>query len=680
MIDRASQLTREYDDADQMYFQGALPTENAPAATGNAVIGALPAELSPAMVAGTPSALSSIPGSAPAEVAPGMAGPETGISKLVEQSIPAEVVPAMTPAPAMAAPIARQYDRNNPSGLDEMGFPLPNGGSKYSPTQGYGMVPVYQSQGRVSERKDEFGNPLEPVLLGYEFNPIAAGLTTVDVPKPAAVLAEEKRIGKPMEATYATFTEPMSGGDRGQRESIAYGPPTGYRYDNGQSQYVKFDAGGNYYETEQRKGEFDDALKMAALFAAIYTGGASLGLGETAALGAGQVAAAGATFTPEMIAAGLAPGAAGATGAASGALAGANLAAAGGLSSLGTGAAALGGSGSLFEAAASPLASGYSPSISALTNEAVASGMAPGSLGASMSAAGTLSPEALAAAAGVTTAGATPALVELARAGKGLPSVNEMVASGMSPGSAGAAGAAAGQLTPAELAAASGVVTKGSVLSDAADLLSKKVGTSGTSGTSNTSNTYISGGTTGGSSSGPWNSYLTPQVSRIGAIQPIAMANPLAGLISPIATSRTPSSSMLDRLNKNNFAKGGEVVKADLSKFEPEFVDLIKKRSGGSPDHHHPNYNGNPLFRTGGAGRHVQGPGTGQSDDIPAMLADGEYVFDADTVSALGDGSNKAGASALDQMRKAIRKHKRGAPIDKIPPKAKNPLEYLRGK
>jgi hypothetical protein len=208
----------------------------------------------------------------------------------------------------------------------------------------------------------------------------------------------------------------------------------------------------------------------------------------------------------------------------------------------------------------------------------------------------------------------------------------------------------------------------------------KKVLTSPSGTSANTSNTYISGGTTGGSSSGPWNSYLTPQVSRIGAIQPTAMANPLAGLVSPISTNYTPSNSMLANLTRNNFAKGGEVVKADLSKFEPEFVDIIKKRSGGSPDHHHPNYNGNPLFRTGGAGRHVQGPGTGQSDDIPAMLADGEYVFDADTVSALGDGSNKAGASALDQMRKAIRKHKRGAPIDKIPPKAKNPLEYLRGK
>jgi hypothetical protein len=74
----------------------------------------------------------------------------------------------------------------------------------------------------------------------------------------------------------------------------------------------------------------------------------------------------------------------------------------------------------------------------------------------------------------------------------------------------------------------------------------------------------------------------------------------------------------------------------------------------------------------------VNGKGTGQSDDIPTMLADGEYVFDSDTVSALGDGSSKAGAAALDKMREEIRKHKRSAPVNKIPPKAKSPLDYMR--
>lgn len=136
----------------------------------------------------------------------------------------------------------------------------------------------------------------------------------------------------------------------------------------------------------------------------------------------------------------------------------------------------------------------------------------------------------------------------------------------------------------------------------------------------------------------------------------------------------------------------------------------------------------NPEFITGLTGYYAQGKGTGQSDDIPAMLHDGDYVADADLVAALGDGSSKAGAEALekfrrqiphqqsaeggavvpakiadgeyvfpasfvtaigrgdnkagakllDAMREEIRAHKRSAPTSKIPPKAKSPLDYLK--
>jgi len=78
-------------------------------------------------------------------------------------------------------------------------------------------------------------------------------------------------------------------------------------------------------------------------------------------------------------------------------------------------------------------------------------------------------------------------------------------------------------------------------------------------------------------------------------------------------------------------------------------------------------------------GSYVEGPGDGQSDDIPAMLADGEYVIDAETVAQLGNGSNKAGAKILDGFRENIRAHKRNTPLNKIPPKAKSPLAYLKG-
>jgi hypothetical protein len=76
---------------------------------------------------------------------------------------------------------------------------------------------------------------------------------------------------------------------------------------------------------------------------------------------------------------------------------------------------------------------------------------------------------------------------------------------------------------------------------------------------------------------------------------------------------------------------------------------------------------------------YVQGAGGGQDDLIPAKLADGEYVLDAEIVAALGDGSNKRGAEILDKWRESIRKHKRSGPIGTIPPKAKSPLAYMKG-
>lgn len=120
----------------------------------------------------------------------------------------------------------------------------------------------------------------------------------------------------------------------------------------------------------------------------------------------------------------------------------------------------------------------------------------------------------------------------------------------------------------------------------------------------------------------------------------------------------------------------------------PQLAAILQRRGmnlaqgGNVADQSHPNYNGIPAFRTGGldglGGKYVEGKGDGTSDDIAAMLANGEYVFSADVVAALGNGSNKAGASALDQMVQKIRERARSAPPDKLPPDAKSPLEYLK--
>jgi len=77
-------------------------------------------------------------------------------------------------------------------------------------------------------------------------------------------------------------------------------------------------------------------------------------------------------------------------------------------------------------------------------------------------------------------------------------------------------------------------------------------------------------------------------------------------------------------------------------------------------------------------GKHVAGEGDGQSDDIPAWLADGEFVFPADVVSALGNGSTKAGTDKLYDMMHSIRERARSTkPKDLPPPAKKSPLDYV---
>jgi hypothetical protein len=76
-------------------------------------------------------------------------------------------------------------------------------------------------------------------------------------------------------------------------------------------------------------------------------------------------------------------------------------------------------------------------------------------------------------------------------------------------------------------------------------------------------------------------------------------------------------------------------------------------------------------------GGYLDGPGTGLSDSIPATiegkqparLADGEFVVSSDVVSALGEGSSKAGSKRLYDMMDRIRQkaHGKKKQINKVP-------------
>ena len=50
----------------------------------------------------------------------------------------------------------------------------------------------------------------------------------------------------------------------------------------------------------------------------------------------------------------------------------------------------------------------------------------------------------------------------------------------------------------------------------------------------------------------------------------------------------------------------------------------------------------------------IAGPGTGTSDDIPAMLSDGEFVMTAKAVRNAGGGSRKVGAKNMYKMMKSL--------------------------
>ena len=52
----------------------------------------------------------------------------------------------------------------------------------------------------------------------------------------------------------------------------------------------------------------------------------------------------------------------------------------------------------------------------------------------------------------------------------------------------------------------------------------------------------------------------------------------------------------------------------------------------------------------------VDGPGTSTSDSIPAMLSDGEFVFTAKAVRAMGKGSRRKGAKRMYALMKALEK------------------------
>jgi hypothetical protein len=61
----------------------------------------------------------------------------------------------------------------------------------------------------------------------------------------------------------------------------------------------------------------------------------------------------------------------------------------------------------------------------------------------------------------------------------------------------------------------------------------------------------------------------------------------------------------------------------------------------------------------------INGPGTGTSDSIPAMLSDGEFVFTAKSVRNMGNGSRRKGAARMYKLMKMLEGGPVGVPASK---------------
>jgi hypothetical protein len=166
---------------------------------------------------------------------------------------------------------------------------------------------------------------------------------------------------------------------------------------------------------------------------------------------------------------------------------------------------------------------------------------------------------------------------------------------------------------------------------------------------------------------------------------PMTTFTPTTGMTNPLArpiNTTVPRPTPLNTIMPTPMADGGAAYYTYGQHVDPmQYLQGMAHGGmarGGLNEVHHadnaPLVQGRKDYRAGSA---VTGPGDGQSDDIPAMLADGEYVFDSDTVAQLGNGSTKAGSKILDKFREEIRQHKRSAPVNKIPPPSKSPLAYL---
>jgi hypothetical protein len=101
--------------------------------------------------------------------------------------------------------------------------------------------------------------------------------------------------------------------------------------------------------------------------------------------------------------------------------------------------------------------------------------------------------------------------------------------------------------------------------------------------------------------------------------------------------------------NPDQRIRYGGVTTGFSPQYNPYAYTPQGKAKGGSMDKEFPRKTGP-----------INGPGTGTSDDIPAMLSDGEFVFTAKAVRNMGDGSRRKGAQRMYALMRKLEGRKNG--------------------
>ena len=93
-----------------------------------------------------------------------------------------------------------------------------------------------------------------------------------------------------------------------------------------------------------------------------------------------------------------------------------------------------------------------------------------------------------------------------------------------------------------------------------------------------------------------------------------------------------------------DFKTGSDLFRENPGKYSlfPQFYNNYNYAHGGNVEE---------FPRRDGA---IAGPGTGTSDDIPAMLSDGEFVMTAQAVRGAGNGDRKRGVRKMYEVMRTF--------------------------